>query len=88
MEGDRDLLPIWEAVVKVKVRTEGLSTLNKTLARGILYYLQFFGERAQFSDSLPFLALVKNIYLWNTSLYLDFTKGGGVQSMAYALGYH
>ena len=57
-------------------KTEGLSTLNQALIKGLPYCRQSFGCRAHFSAILPLLVLVKNFSMWNPSLDLACTGGG------------
>ena len=66
--GDADLPTVWEEVVLVKGLTEGPTTLNQALLRGILYCQRVFGGREQFSASLPLLEFVNILYLTNTYL--------------------
>ena len=65
---DVDLPPIWEEVARVRVKMEGLATLNQALMRGLPSCLQVFGGRAHFSASLPLLVFVKNVSLLDPSL--------------------
>ena len=44
--------------------------------RGLPSCCQVFGGRAHFSASLPLLALVKNVSIWNPSLDPSYTGGG------------
>ena len=83
--GDGDLPHIWEALARGKVRAEGLTTLNQTLTRGFPSCLRVLGGKAQFSASLPLLAFVKNVSLWNPSLDPAYAGGrGGVHPVAHA----
>ena len=75
--GDADLTPIWEEVAHVKGCTEGLSTLNQTLLRGLPACQRIFRGREYFSASLPLLAFVKTVYFMNYSLE-PASSGGGV----------
>ena len=63
--GDGDLYPISEALERGKGRTEGLETLNQALMRGLPSGHRVFGGRAKLIASLPLLAFIKNVYLWN-----------------------
>ena len=65
---DVDLPPIWESVARGRGKMDGLATLNQALMRGLPSCRQLFGGRANFSNSLPLLALVKNVSLMNPSL--------------------
>ena len=44
--------------------------------RGLPSFCWVFGDRAHFSNSLPLLDFVKNMLLWNPSLY-PYCSGGG-----------
>ena len=59
----------------MKGHTEGLTTLNKTLLRGFLLCLRFFGGRAHFSAYLPLLAYAKNVSVIKPSLEPDYNGG-------------
>ena len=82
---DEYLPPIYEAVARIKFRTEVLANLNQTLMRGRLSCCRVFRGRAYFRSPLPLLALGKNMLLWNLFLEPDF-DGGGIHSMADTLG--
>ena len=76
LAGDSDPPPIWEAVAQGRGKTEGLTTLNQALMRGLPYFRKLFGGRAHFCAYFPLLALVKNISLMNPSLDPLCTGGG------------
>ena len=73
--GDGCLPLIWGAVARVRVRTEGITTLNQNLMRGFPSCYRLFGGIAHFSASLPLLVLLKNVLLWNPSVDPYFSGG-------------
>ena len=64
-------------VVHVRGKTEGLSTLNQALVRGLPSCQRVFGGGEHFIASLPLLALVKNVSLVRPSLDPEYSMGGG-----------
>ena len=74
-------LPFGTRFAGGKGRTEGISTLNQALARGLPSCCQVFGGRANFNSSLPLLAFVKNVSLLNPSLNPS-CKGGVGHTLA------
>ena len=72
-------LPFGTRFAGGKGRTEGISTLNQALARGLPSCCQVFGGRAHFSASVPLIAFVKNMGVLNSSLEISCTgEGRGV----------
>ena len=69
-----DLPPIYEVVTHVKERTEGLTTLNQKLLRGVPLCWRGFGGMEHFSASLTLLVFLRNMYLMNP--YLDPAYAG------------
>ena len=74
--GDSELPPIWYAIVQGRGKTEGLTTMNQALMRGLPSFQKIFWGRAHFSSSLPLLAFVWSVLLRKTSLDPACARGG------------
>ena len=77
VERKGELCLFWEAMVRIRGRTEEIANLNHTLMRGLPSCCQVIGRRVHFSASLPLLEFIKNVFLTNPSLDTSCSVRGG-----------